>query len=68
MAKSGRSKTQSLPHGKRRKDEEGKKIAPRSVRQNTDKHYLKDCTDYEIKEYTGMNPEDVRNPKKHSSW
>lgn len=68
MAHSGKSKSTTYPHGKRRKDEEGNKLAPRSIRQATDKHLLEQCTDYEIKEYTNMEPEDVRNPSQSTGW
>jgi hypothetical protein len=63
----GKSKSNTYPYGKRRKDQEGQKLAPRSIRQNTDKHYLEQCTDKEIEKYTNMNPDDVRNPSKSTS-
>ncbi len=63
----GKSKSNTYPYGKRRKDQEGQKLAPRSIRQNTDKYYLEQCTDKEIEKYTNMNPDDVRNPSKSTS-
>lgn len=43
MARSGRSKSQSFPNGRRRKLDNGKRKAPRAVRQQTDKQYMEQC-------------------------
>lgn len=65
----GKSKSKTFPHGKRRKNEEGRKLAPRSIRSSDDNeiHYLDDCGDVLLKKKTGMNPEDVRSPSKSTT-
>jgi len=64
----GKSKSNTYPHGKRRKNQEGDKLAPRSIRRATEKHYLEQCTDKEIKKYTNMNPDNVRDSSKSTSF
>lgn len=65
----GKSKSSTYPYGKRRKNEEGRKLAPRSIRSSKDNdiHYLDDCGDVLLKKKTGMDPEDVCNPSKSTS-
>jgi len=43
MARSGRSKSSTYPNGRRRKLDNGKRLAPRAVRQQTDKQYMEQC-------------------------
>jgi hypothetical protein len=70
MATSGRSKSSTYPYGKRRRDNQGRKLAPRSIRSSNDNdiHYLEDCGDVLIKKATGMDPEEVKNESKHEGY
>lgn len=68
MATSGKSKSTTYPYGKRRKDEEGRKLAPRSVRRSTDIHYLDNCDDVVLKKKTGMRPENVKSETKNKGF
>jgi len=43
MARSGRSKSSTYPNGRRRKLDNGKRKAPRAVRQATDKQFMEQC-------------------------
>ncbi len=63
MAKSGKSKSQTYPHGKRRVNSEGRKLAPRSLRPK--RTYLEDCTDKELEKVAGI-PRDAS--KNESNW
>lgn len=63
MAKSGKSKSSAYPNGKRRINDSGKKVAPRSLRPR--KMLLEDCTDKELEEIAGIPRDDSKN---ESSW
>jgi len=54
MATSGRSKSSTYPNGKRRKDEEGNRLAPRAVRRETGKRLMSECTEKEVKQISGI--------------
>lgn len=66
MAKSGRSKSSSYPNGKRRKDEEGNRLAPRAVRRETGKRLMSECTEKEVQRISGIPKE--KQSEASSGW
>jgi len=57
MARSGKSKSRSYPNGRRRKLNNGKRLAPRAVRRVTGKRHMQDCTEKEVREISGIPKE-----------
>jgi hypothetical protein len=54
MARSGRSKSQSYPNGRRRKLDNGKRKAPRAVRQQTDKQFMEQCDEALVRRFSNI--------------
>jgi len=66
MARSGRSKSSSYSNGRRRKLDNGKRLAPRTVRRQTDKQYVEQCDESLIERLSGIPMEEQS--KSTSSW
>lgn len=58
MATSGRSKSSTYPNGKRRKNEEGQRLAPRAVRREKGKTLMRECSEREVKRISGIPKEE----------
>jgi hypothetical protein len=54
MARSGKSKSASYPNGKRRVNDNGDRLAPRAVRQKTDKHLMKNTNPGTVEKLSGI--------------
>ena len=66
MARSGKSKSNAFPNGRRRKLDNGKRKAPRAVRQQTDKEYMEQCDEALVQRLSNI-PFDEQT-KTSSSW
>jgi len=66
MSRSGRSKSSTFPNGRRRKLDNGKRLAPRAVRRETDKRFMEQCDEALVRRLSNI-PFDEQT-ETSSSW